>query len=58
MDWYFMAWQSPFTGKWTGLAKHEPFTDGRPLHEPGDVWFEFGETEEEALANIRKSVAH
>lgn len=56
LEWYFTAWRSPLTGRWTGLAKREPFVDGRPLHEPGDVWFEFGETKEEAMKAIKMSV--
>ena len=54
--WYFTAWRGKIG--WIGLAKREPFINGHPLNEPGDVWFEFGATEEEALRNIKRSVGH
>jgi hypothetical protein len=40
------------------LAKTEPFTrnDPNPILEPGDLWFEFGQTEEEALENLMLSL--
>lgn len=58
MDWHFTAWHSPFTGNWVGLAKQEPFVNGHPIQEPGEVWFEFGDTEAEALEAVKRSVLH
>lgn len=54
--WHYATWQSPVTGAWTGMAKRSPIVDGRPLHEPGEVRFERGETREQALAAIRQDV--
>ena len=56
VTWYFTTWCSPVTGKWTGLAKRSPFVNGHPIYEPGDVWFEFGDTEDAALDAVRRSV--
>jgi len=38
------------------MAKLEPFTIGHPFYEPGDLWFQFGDTEEEAIAKVRAEV--
>ena len=39
--------------QWLALAKRERFiTDGDPIAEPGDLWFEFGASEAEARAKI------
>jgi hypothetical protein len=44
--------------KWIALAKHEPFTSDNPdpITEPGDLWFEFGDTPEEAIKNLKSSL--
>ena len=41
-------------GRWIGLAKLEPFTSDTPdpITEPGELWFEFGDTQAEAYWNI------
>jgi hypothetical protein len=54
-DWYFIAYLG-VSGQWYGLAKQEPFVNGHPIFEPGEVWFELGETYDTALAAIKKSV--
>lgn len=54
MEWHFTVWQGR-TG-WVGLAKRSPFVTGHPLTEPGEIWFEFGATAEEALKAIKASV--
>lgn len=42
---------------WIAMAKREPFVcDGHPVHEPGDLWFQFGDTEAEARAKIEAEV--
>ncbi len=33
-----------------------PFANGRLLSEPGEVWFEYGRTEEEALDRLKESL--
>ncbi len=38
------------------LAKKTPFVNGYYLHEPGTVWFEYGETKEEALDNLKEEL--
>jgi hypothetical protein len=53
-QWYFAAWEG--RSKWIGLAKREPFVNGHPIYEPGDVWFEFGETEADALSAIKRKM--
>lgn len=55
--WYFWVYLGK-AGQWYGLAKQEPFVNGHPLFEPGEVWFEFGETYDAALDAIKKSVLH
>jgi hypothetical protein len=55
-EWFFLAWCSPYTGRWMGLAKREAFTVGVPFREPGDVWFKYGSSREDALHNIKMSV--
>ena len=35
------------------MCKREPFvTDGQPIHEPGELWFKFGDTEAEAMGKL------
>jgi hypothetical protein len=54
-EWYFAA--SPREYSWVGMAKRaDPFVNGDPIHEPGEVWFGFGETEDEALAAVKEIV--
>lgn len=53
--WYVTAWQARY-GSWTGLAKREPFMTGCVLSEPGDLWFEFGSTKDEAIAAVLRDV--
>jgi hypothetical protein len=40
--------------KWIALAKQEPFTCEYPdpLREPGDLWFELGDTIQEAMEKL------
>ncbi len=38
---------------YVALAKKMPFIDGRFAFEPGETWFECGETKEEALNNLK-----
>lgn len=51
--WYFATWKG--REKWYGLAKREPFVNGHPIYEPGELWFEIGDTEDDALAAVRRS---
>ena len=43
--------------RWIGLAKTEPFTceNPNPIFEPGEIYFDFGETRDEAIENVKKS---
>ncbi len=41
---------------YTALAKRTPFTNGHPIFEPGDIWFEIGGTKEEVLSGLKKSL--
>lgn len=55
--WNFRVFRSR-AGSWIALAKREPFVLEEPsaIREPGDVWFEFGDTEEEALTKLKRSL--
>lgn len=50
--WYYVVVQGQ--DKFIGLAKKEPFTreNPDPIKEPGDLWFEFGDTPSEAFHAI------
>lgn len=52
--WHFTTWQG--RSKVCAMAKREPFVNGHPIQEPGDVWFEFGDDEEDALAKLKGSL--
>lgn len=39
---------------YVALAKKTPFIDGRYRYEPPYVWFELGDTKEEALNKLKK----
>ena len=43
--WHFTAWRG--AQSWIGLAKREPFENGHPIYEPGEVHFELGDTAED-----------
>lgn len=53
---YFYVFKG--TSTYVALAKNEPFTcaNPNPIYEPGDLWFEFGDTPEQALANLKESL--
>jgi hypothetical protein len=50
--WHVFHGESEFVA----LAKREPFINGHPIKEPGDVWFEFGATAADAVARLRKEL--
>lgn len=42
---------------WLGMAKKSAFTaNGSAVHERGDLWFTFGDTEDDAWDKIRAEV--
>jgi len=41
-----------------GWAKRGKITTGNVVKEPGDVYYEFGDTLEEAEINIKKEIDH
>lgn len=53
--WHVTAWQSEH-GAWTGWAKRDPFVTGCLMSEPGDLWFEFGDSKDEAIAAVLRDV--
>ena len=53
-SWHFHVWRGET--RWVGMAKRTPFVTGHPITEPGDLWFEFGATEAEAMAAVKRSV--
>lgn len=59
--WYFLAKPTRFPARpcnaFIAMAKREPFvTGGDCIREPGDLWFQFGPTKEEALARLKTEV--
>jgi len=44
--------------KFIALAKNEPFTSENPdpILEPGEIYFEFGENEKQALDKLKESL--
>lgn len=54
LRWYFSTCKG--RGLWCAMAKHEPFVVGDPVAEPGELWFEFGDTEDEAMAKLKASL--
>lgn len=54
--WFFsVVWGK---GEFIAMMKREPFScaNPHPLTEPGDLWFEFGETEEQAFSKLRNEL--
>jgi hypothetical protein len=41
---------------YVGLAKETPFVNGRWLYEPGEIWFEVGETKGETLDRLKEAL--
>ncbi|MBR0871189.1 hypothetical protein JQ633_12530 [Bradyrhizobium tropiciagri] len=54
--WHFHVHASHAGGDFIAMAKKEPFVNGDPLREPGDVWFEFGASPDEAMAKLKRSL--
>lgn len=56
LAWYFAI--KPGVEQYVALAKREPFvTQGPdPVYEPGELWYEFGDTPEEALGRLVASL--
>lgn len=53
--WHFMAKEYP--EGFTAFAKRTPFVaEAHILFEPGDMWFEFGATKDEAMRRLRASL--
>ncbi len=57
-DWYFQVFKSRFLPKvWFAAAKRDPFMyENRLMAEPGELFFETGETGDEALAKLKRSL--
>jgi hypothetical protein len=57
-DWHFLVRRAPYSRRlWIAFAKREPFThEGHALHEQGEMWFELGKSEEDALQRVRAEV--
>lgn len=53
-SWYTCTYQG--ISRWVAMAKRTPFVTGDPIREPGEVWFEFGDTEEKAMEMLVKSI--
>ena len=53
--WFITAFHGA-TGTWWGMAKRAPFVDGGLVSEPGDLWVEPGNTQDEAIAAVLRDV--
>ncbi len=51
--WNFVSYKLK-TGRFVALAKRGEFVTGEWITEPGDVWFEVADTEEQCLSALRK----
>jgi hypothetical protein len=51
--WFFAVVKGK--NKFIAMMKKEPFTceNPNPIKEPGELWFEFGETQEQAFQKLR-----
>ena len=54
-DWHVMSGQSRHTGSWAAWAKRTPLLERDPLSEPGDVYFERGQSRQEAIDRLTAS---
>lgn len=53
LEWFFLV-KPKSTGGFVAFAKREPFTcNANFVLEPGEMWFNFGESEEDALKNLK-----
>jgi hypothetical protein len=54
--WHYAIFKG--VSKYVALAKQEPFISDpiHPFYEPGDLWFEFGETPGEAMTHLKASL--
>jgi hypothetical protein len=50
-DWYFATVLGDHG--WVAMAKREPFVGTDPIREPGQVWFSFGASRDDALAAVK-----
>lgn len=53
---YYTIYKGSILSQHIALAKETPFIDGRYLFEPGKVWFELGDTKEEALDRLKETL--
>jgi hypothetical protein len=53
---YFSVFKG--SSKYVALAKKEPFTcdNPDPIYEPGELWFEIGDTSDQALERLKESL--
>lgn len=54
-DWHVMSGQSRHTESWAAWAKRTPLVERDPLSEPGDVYFERGQSRQEAIDRLTAS---
>jgi hypothetical protein len=57
LKWYYKVVRLKRQLGYFAMAKHEPFVGDNVMTEPGDVWFEFGDTEEQALCRLKRSLS-
>ncbi len=53
-EWHFVTRKG--RTNWVAMAKRGWFETWNPVTEPGEVWFEMGDTEEEALRRVKDEV--
>jgi hypothetical protein len=54
--WYVTVWSGD--QGYVALAKREPFENGHPVHEPGEVHFSCGETKGAARMSLLRELLH
>lgn len=52
LQWHYLIRPRNDGVGWIAMAKREPFRTQSAVYEPGDLWFAFGDTEQEARENI------
>ena len=46
------------SSRYVAMAKSEPFVNGHPIYEPGELYFEFGSSPEDAVKNLMREDGH
>lgn len=59
IDGWHVGTHEPTPGRWTAYGKREPFSPHfNPMLEAGDMWFEFGNTEADAIDRLMADIGN